>query len=84
MKSGVETQSRSGVNVVSRRGDTTRNATAVSSHDSNANSLDTVEGAEVEVGNNRLNLRNKEKGFIPTSRNMVDVEALVGLTWRGV
>ena len=84
MKTGVETQSGSAVEVATRRGGVTSNATAASSHDTSANSFDRIKGAEVEVRNNCSNLRSKEKGLIATSRNMVDVEALVGPTWRGV
>jgi len=84
VNTGVETQSRGAVDVATRRGGVTGDATGASSHDASANSLDRVEGAEAEVSNNCSNLRSKEKGFISTSRNMVDVEALVGPTRRGV
>jgi len=84
VKTGVKTQSSGAVDVATRRGGVTSNATAASSHDTSANRLDGVEGAEVEVSNNCSNLRSKEKGLIATSRNMVDVEALVGPTRRGV
>jgi len=84
VKTGVKTQSSGAVDVATRREGVTSNATAASSHDTSANRLDGVEGAEVEVSNNCSNLRSKEKGLIATSRNMVDVEALVGPTRRGV
>jgi len=84
VKTGVKTQRGSEVDVATRRGGVTSNATAASSHDTDANSLNRIKGAEVEVSNNSSNLRSKEKGVILTSRNMQEVEALVGPTRRGV
>jgi len=84
VKSGVETQSRSAVDMATRRGGMTGNATAASSHYTGANRFDRVKSTKVEVSNNRSNLRSKEKGFIPTSQNVNKVEALVGPTLRSV
>jgi len=84
VKTGVKTQSSGAVDVATRRRGVTSNATAASSHDSSANRLNGVKRTKVEVSNNCSNLRSKEKGFISTSRNMLDVEALVSPTRRGV
>jgi len=84
VEAGVQTQRGSAVDVATRRGGDTSNATAASSHHTGANSFDRVKGAEVEVSNNGSNLRSKEKGVIPTSRNMNKVKALVGPTRRGI
>jgi len=84
VKTGVKTQRGSAVDVATCRGGITGNATAASSHDSNAKSFDRVKSPKVEASNHSSNLRSKEKGVISTSRNMLDVEALVGTTRRGV
>jgi len=84
VKTGVKSQSSGTVDVATSRRGVTSNATAVRGHDTSANRLDRVKSTKVKVSNNCLNLRSIEKGFISTSRNMINVEALVGPTRRGV
>jgi len=84
VKTGEKTLSRSAVDVATRGGGVTGNTAATSSHDTGANSFDTVKRSEIEVRNNRSNLRGKKQAVIRTSRNMHEVETQIGPTRCGV
>jgi len=83
VESGVEAQGQGAVDVATSRGNS-KGVTASSSQDPETNLLNSVEGAEVEAGNNMPNLIVELRAIIVTAQNMNNVKTALVSTWRSV